>query len=206
MKASKLAALVASHICHELISPVSSFKLVQDSLNDPDMREHVEELIRSASLTVEYKLTFLRYALGSVGMQNGFADLHEARGLCQNYMKGFRADLEWDHTPEITTYAQVRLVMNMIMIASAALPRGGMVTVTSEKIGDKVELKVVGKGARVLLPEEKRASLNGIEPEGGWTAKTIQPYFARVCAEEIDAVIELTDSEGEISLKCVTPE
>lgn len=206
MEASKLAALLASHICHELVSPVSSFKLVQDSLNDPDMREYVEDLIRSSSLTLEYKLTFLRYALGSVGMQNGYADLHEARGLSQNYMKGFRADLEWGETPEITNFAQVRLVMNMMMIASAAMPRGGLVTISSEKVGDRVLLKVDGKGPRVLLNQERKDALNGVEPEGGWIAKTIQPYFARVCAQELDTIIELSDGEGEISLRCSTPE
>ncbi|ACT57846.1 histidine phosphotransferase family protein [Hirschia baltica] len=206
MEASKLAALLASHICHELVSPVSSFKLVQDSLNDPDMREYVEDLIRSSSETLEYKLTFLRYALGSVGMQDGYADLHEARSLCQNYMKGFRADLEWNDTPEITNFAQVRLVMNMMMIATSAMPRGGMISVTSEKVGDKVILKVEGKGPRVVLNEERRDSLNGVEPEGGWIAKNIQPYFARECAREIGAIIELATAEEEISLKCSTPE
>ncbi len=131
MEASKLAALLASHICHELVSPVSSFKLVQDSLNDPDMREYVEDLIRSSSETLEYKLTFLRYALGSVGMQDGYADLNEARTLCLNYMKGYRSELQWGNTPEITSFAQVRLVMNMMMIVSAAMPRGGDVVISS---------------------------------------------------------------------------
>ncbi len=204
MEASKLAALVASHICHELVSPVSSFKLVQDSLNDPDMREHVQELIRSASETVEYKLTFLRYALGSVGMQDGYADLHEARGLCQNYMKGFRADLTWGETPEITSYAQVRLAMNMMMIASSSMPKGGMIEILSEKVGDRVVLKVEGNGPRILFNEDRQNSFNGKEPESGWTAKVIQPYFARVCAEEIDTKIEFSMSESKISLTCST--
>jgi len=206
MEASKLAALLASHICHELVSPVSSFKLVQDSLNDPDMREYVEDLIRSSSETLEYKLTFLRYALGSVGMQDGYADLNEARTLCLNYMKGYRSELQWGNTPEITSFAQVRLVMNMMMIVSAAMPRGGDVVISSEKVGDKVVLKVEGKGPRVLLNQERRDALNGVEPEGGWIAKVIQPYFARECAREVETSIEMTEAEGEISLTCATPE
>jgi len=205
MQASKLAALLASHICHELVSPVSSFRLVQDSLGDPDMREHVEELIKSASKSIEAKLTFLRYALGSVGMQAGFADLHEARNLSTNYMEGFRANLEWGETPEITSYAQVRLAMNMMMIATSALPRGGVVKITSDSQGDKSLITVSGEGPRIILPQEKKDSLNGVEPEGGWVAKSIQPYFAKVCAEEIDTVIELAETESSLTLTVLTP-
>jgi histidine phosphotransferase ChpT len=187
------------------VSPVSSFRLVQDSLGDPDMREHVEELIRSASKSIEAKLTFLRYALGSVGMQAGYADLHEAKNLCSAYMEGFRADLEWGDTPEIQSYAQVRLAMNLMMIATSALPRGGLVKITSEAQGDKSLITVTGEGPRILLPQEKKDSLNGVEPEGGWVAKAIQPYFAKVCAEEIDTSIDLTEAEGSLTLTVLTP-
>ncbi len=201
MEASKLAALLASHICHELVSPVSSFKLVQDSLGDPDMRDHAEELIKSSSATLEYKLTFLRYAFGSIGLQAGYADLNEAKELCTNYMRGFRADLDWQVGTEVTTYNQVRLLMNMLLITVSGMPRGGMITLSSVPMGDKVMLRASGQGPRARVNDQMLSALNGKEPEGGWMAKVIQPYFTKVIAEELNANVEIELAEDKIELK-----
>lgn len=206
MDAAKLAALVSSRICHDLVSPVSSLSMVLGALSDPDMGAQAESVIGSAAKSIEQKLTFLRYAMGSVGLQAGAADMHEARGLIDGYLSGYKSEMDWKVTAPLS-YAQSRLLMNMVMLAIAGMARGGVITVDAQANGSDIVLSVVGEGKRAGLSNDLKMSLNGQEPEGGWQAKIIQPYFARLIAAELGTQIDLTEEaisedQARIRLNC----
>ena len=206
MDAAKLAALVSSRICHDLVSPVSSLSMVLGALNDPDMGSQAESVIGSAAKSIEQKLTFLRYAMGSVGLQSGAADMHEAKGLIDGYLSGYKSELDWKVTAPLS-YAQTRLLMNMVMLAAAGMARGGVISADAQVDGGNIALDVVGVGKRAGLSNDLKMSLNGQEPEGGWQAKIIQPYFARLIAAELGGEIALeeaaiSDEQSQITLNC----
>ncbi|MEO1787932.1 MAG: hypothetical protein AAFR41_13050, partial [Pseudomonadota bacterium] len=76
-----LSAYVASRICHDLVSPVSSVTSALDLINDPndtEMRAQAEQLLHKGATDAAVRIEFLRYAYGSMGLSDGAADIHEA--------------------------------------------------------------------------------------------------------------------------------
>ncbi|MEM8920057.1 MAG: histidine phosphotransferase family protein, partial [Pseudomonadota bacterium] len=172
MEASKLAALLASRICHDLVSPVSSLTTGVDLLNDEmGMRDQAEQLLRSGVETTTSKLTFLRYAFGSVGLQEGAADLHDAKELFSSYFNDLKADLDWRVGGDPLSFGEVRLLMNLAIIVGEGLAWGGTVAVSAEREGDTRVLMARGEADRVDLKAAVSSALAGDEPEGGWTAR-----------------------------------
>ena len=69
------ASMLASRLCHDLLSPVGAFanglELLADE-KDPAMRERCFELLEQSARTSANKLKFFRLAFGSAG---GFGEL-----------------------------------------------------------------------------------------------------------------------------------
>ncbi|HSG95212.1 MAG TPA: histidine phosphotransferase, partial [Afifellaceae bacterium] len=66
----ELAALVASRVCHDIISPVGAITNgleVLDEERDESMREFAMDLIRRSATQASAKLQFARLAFGASG-------------------------------------------------------------------------------------------------------------------------------------------
>ena len=80
----KLAALMCSKVCHDLISPVGALSngvevLAED--NDPEMREHAMMLLENSAAQAAAKLKFARLAYGSSGSRGTQIDLDDNNQL-----------------------------------------------------------------------------------------------------------------------------
>lgn len=81
-----LSAYIASRICHDLVSSVSSITNALDFMNEPqesEMRGQAEKLLHDGAESAASKLKFLRYAFGSAGLSKGAADIHEAKQITE---------------------------------------------------------------------------------------------------------------------------
>ena len=76
-----LAALIASRVCHDIISPVGAINnglevLAED--NNEEMREFAMDLIRKSARQASAKLQFARLAFGAAGSAGASIDLGDA--------------------------------------------------------------------------------------------------------------------------------
>ena len=95
----KLAALMCSKICHDLISPVGALsngiEVLADD-DDPEMREHAMTLLETSAAQATAKLKFARLAYGSSGSKGIEIDLREAEAAIRELLGGKKINIRWE--------------------------------------------------------------------------------------------------------------
>lgn len=187
---SRLASYVASRICHDVASPLTSMlqsmELLFDDSLGPAMKAEGEKALRTGLATLEAKLRFTRFAHGSqiVSINDNLCSVGEAKDLfVKLFATNSRTELVWQVETQRITNRQMRLLMNMALIMIDPAARGKCL-VTAREDGDKLVLDVEALGQFSKLKEEVLDALSGKEPGGGWGGGAIQPFFTRVLAEE----------------------
>jgi len=200
VSALELAALMCSRVCHDVISPVGAItnglEVLADD-DDPEMKAHAMELITKSAAQASAKLQFARLCFGAAGSASAELDLQDAKTVAEGLMMGERAALAWEAPAATIGKDYVKLLLNMVLIGMAAIPRGGEVAVTVEGDLAKPTLRVRSTGQAARVPEETAKFLGGRDPDRFLDARAAQPYFtglvARSLGLSIDARMENED-------------
>src|SRR5262249_61674330 len=132
----ELAALISSRICHDVISPVGAIANGLEMLGeeqDEAMREQTMELIRKSARQASAKLQFARLAFGAAGSAHAEIDLRGAEKVARDFVQGAKHALNW-HGPVATLPKnKVKLLLNLVALGVAGLPRGGGREVRSKR-------------------------------------------------------------------------
>ena len=199
---SRLAAFIASRICHDLISPVASVNSALELLadpGDPDMKAEAQQLLESGAASAAARIQLLRYAFGSAGLSDSGADRHEVKQTVEAFMASHKPSVEWDIQTEHFSYGHARVLMNLVIMATAAVPRGGVVSLKVANVGDTLTVSASARGPRANLTEFTRAAIDGGTPEEGWSARTIQPLFARMVIDDLGGKLSVSEAEENIT-------
>ena len=177
-----LAALLCSRVCHDVISPVGAIANGLELIDDPEMdaetKETALDMVRSSAKTAAAKLKFCRIAFGAAGSAGALIDMGEAGEIAKAFVGSEKAKLEWNAPRENRPKQQVKLVLNMMLMAMAAIPRGGLGTVTLE--GHTFQVRAAGDRAKV--PDAMAQVLDGTMELTGLDARLVQPYYAKQLA------------------------
>ena len=181
-----LAALLASRVCHDIISPVGALANGLEVLEEDqgeEMREFAMELITKSAKSASAKLKFSRLAFGASGSAGAAIDTGEAEEVVGLFMEGEKADYTWQGTRSLVPKNRVKLLLNLVLISLGAIPRGGTVAVTIDGEGETATFSLRCTGPKARVPGEFVDMLNGTL-EGVMTAHAIQPYYAILLAQE----------------------
>lgn len=194
-----LGALLCSRVCHDIISPVGAIingLEVLDEDNGEEMREFAFSLIRKSARQASAKLQFARLAFGAAGSAGAEIDLADAEKVARGYMEGEKAEFAWEAPRVLMHKNLVKLLLNLVLLAATAIPRGGLVKVVVEgSTPPKFVLRSSGPSARVPPAFEKLVpgQLEGIVVD----ATAVQAYYAgalaRVCNMQITAKLDGAD-------------
>jgi histidine phosphotransferase ChpT len=183
LSAADLAALLSSRLCHDIISPVfgiqSGLELLDDMPNDPESMDLVRKSLKSAVA----KLQFARVAFGAAGSQTAMIDLNDAKTVATGYMDHEKAALVWEGEPGYVAKNFAKIVLNLVILASASISRGGEVRVVIESM-DPPRATVRASGDRVRMQPRLIALLNGEASSEAMDAQAIQPYYTLFLAKE----------------------
>ena len=199
---SRLAAFIASRICHDLISPVASVNSALELLDEPgdaDMKAQAEQLLQNGAESAGARIQLLRYAFGSAGLSDTAADRHEVRQIIEGFMKGHKPSVEWEIDTDYFSCGHARVLMNLVILATAAIPRGGVVSLQVRNETDGLTVSAEAKGPKARLADFVESAFGGSTPEEGWSARTIQPLFATMVVQDLGGSITATGAE-----ECVT--
>ena len=121
-----LAALLCSRVCHDVISPVGAIvnglEVLEDE-KDQDMRTFALDLIKKSARTASARLQFCRLAFGAAGSAGAAIDTGDAENVARGLIADERTKLEWNAPRILLPKNKVKLVLNMCLIAAAAVPR-----------------------------------------------------------------------------------
>lgn len=191
-----LAALLCSRVCHDVISPVGAIANGLELIDDPDMDAETKEtalsMVRSSARTASAKLKFCRIAFGAAGSAGALIDMGEAGETAKAFVGEEKVRLDWLAPRENRPKQQVKLALNMMLMAMAGIPRGGVVTVNAE--GDVFTARAHGDRAKV--PEAIAQVVEGTADLTTLDARLVQPYYAKQLAQSAGLTLTM-DMDGD---------
>jgi histidine phosphotransferase ChpT len=211
LKATDLAAMLCSRVCHDLINPVGAIGNGLEVLADPTqtaMIDGAQDLIANSAKHARAKLEFARLAYGASSTAGTDFDTRECERVARLLFEIEKADLDWQVPLILLPKHKAKLLMNMLLIASTAVPRGGVVK--AEVTGSTGEEAFVftassdpEKRQRTLMPAGAEGLLSGA-PEDGVDARGIQPFYTGILARMTDMELKIGIEDG-VFLFSATP-
>ena len=194
-----LAALLCSRVCHDLISPVGAIanglEVMEDG-KDEETSKFAMDLIKKSAKTASAKLQFCRIAFGAAGSAGAQIDTGDAEKVTRGLMEDEKTKIAWNLPRVLLAKNRVKLLLNMMLLAAQAIPRGGQLTVDPIGEGDAVGFKVTSTGANAKVPQSIPPLLAGGSAEHPIDAHAIQPFYTGLLARACGLTVTLAP-EGE---------
>ncbi len=211
----KVSQLVVSRICHDLAGSVSAVNAGVELIKDGDGtldQESISLIDASAGQSVR-KLSFFRIVFGSGGGADGTISLGELRDLSQNYIEGSKVGLDWPKQSDVNN-ADYRININegkvllaIMLMATDALPRGGVISVGIYHPEGGIGFAVVATGDRASLGPEVEAAMSPDINIEDLTARTVHAHFTKLLVGSLDGELEYSrETPGEIRLAAIIPQ
>ena len=146
IEALDLAALLCSRVCHDLISPVGAIVNgleVLEEDKDEETKKFALDLIKKSASTASAKLQFCRIAFGAAGSAGAQIDIGDAEKVARGFLEDDKTKIAWNLPRLLLPKNRVKLLLNMLLIAGQAIPRGGQLTVDPVGEGDAMGFKVM---------------------------------------------------------------
>lgn len=191
--------MLCTRFCHDIIGPMGAVSNGAEFLREemPNLQSQALDLIETSGKEAVARVQFYRQAYG-LGNKGGSASLTEAKELSANFFTGSKIALIWedkytDMAPVNITEAEKKLILNLIIIISGTLIRGGKLSFAIDD--SKFELKAEGKGAQLDAGIE--SVLSGSTSE--LSPKLVQAIYTQKLLEQANAKIAITKATDAIT-------
>ncbi len=191
-----LAALLCSRVCHDLISPVGAIVNgveVLEEDNDEETRNFALDLIKKSARSASARLQFCRLAFGAAGSAGAQIDTGDAEKVTRGLIEDDKIKITWNLPRELRPKNQVKLLLNMLLVAAGAIPRGGTLTVDPVESSPGFRIAAVGLNARVT---PTTVELLAGAPGQTVDAHGIQPFYTGILARDCGLTVSAA-AEGE---------
>lgn len=200
LSATDLGALLCSRVCHDIISPVGAINNGLELLDEGGADEDAMQLIRASAVNASARLQFARIAFGAAGSAGMQIDTGDAQAVATAFIRNEKPDLEWIGTRALLPKNKVKLLLNLLLVANAAIPRGGKLTVRLEDVETEPRFEIRAHGPMVRVPPKFLELHGGRTPEDGIDAHSVQFYYTLLLARETGLEIAIRASAEEILL------
>ena len=194
-----LAALLCSRICHDLISPtgaiVNGLEVLEEG-KDEETKTFAMELIKKSARTASARLQFCRIAFGAGGSAGAQIDTGDAETMARGFIEDDKVKLTWNVPRVLLGKNRVKLLLNMLVVASGAIPRGGALTVDPIGSGETTGFKITASGLNARIPQHVPGLLEGQSESGTVDAHAIQPFYTGLLAKACGLGVTLA-AEGD---------
>jgi histidine phosphotransferase ChpT len=199
----ELAALIASRVCHDIISPVGAVVNgleVLEEEQDESMREFAQDLVRKSARQASAKLQFCRLAFGASGGAGAEIDMVEAGRCAAALLEREKAELDWQVQTPLLPKSEAKLLLNLLLVALNSVARGGRITVMASREAGETVMRVVAEGDRAKLPAGVREVIAEGAMPNPLDAHAVQPLYAALLAKQATMGITATQEENRVIL------
>ncbi|AWK89221.1 histidine phosphotransferase family protein [Azospirillum thermophilum] len=192
----RVLELLASRICHDLVSPVGAIRNGLELIEEMEDEEsggggagflgEAVKLIEHSSSQADRRLRVFRLAYGLGGRdQRGFG---EARAAAAGWLDGGRTSLDWPAGVPGEGIAQrrgaVKVLLNVVLLAEEALTHGGTITVAGTGTEESASLTVTADGRPGSLRPEVAEALTGMVAAADLSPRSVHAYVTGRLAED----------------------
>ncbi|RMB36191.1 histidine phosphotransferase ChpT [Sphingomonas sp. PP-F2F-G114-C0414] len=191
------ASLLCSRLCHDLLSPVGALnnglELLADE-TDPAMRDRCMELLHDSARVSASKLKFFRLAFGAAGGFGEAVDTREARSAIEGLVaENKRITFVWAVETSAMPKSAVKVLLNLVLVATEALVRGGTMEVGGEHNEGQLEIVVKIEGAKIVLDPEIRRTLVEGEGQHSVTPRAAAAYLINTLVQEAGGTVIVSE-------------
>lgn len=180
-----LAALLCSRVCHDVISPVGAIvnglEVLEDD-QDESMRTFALDLIGKSARQASARLKFARIAFGAAGSAGASIDVADAESVSRGMFSDEKTKLTWSAPQALFPKNKVKLLLNLVMVATSAIPRGGVIDVSVVGDGEAPTLTLKATGPHARIPPHVEELIAGSPESGTVDAHAILPFYAGLVA------------------------
>jgi histidine phosphotransferase ChpT len=200
LSAPDLAALLCSRVCHDIISPVGAINNGLELLDEGGADEDAMALIRQSARTASARLQFARIAFGAAGSAGMQIDTGDAASVAAAFFANEKPELEWNGARALLPKNDVKLLLNLVMVAAGAIPRGGRLTVDLADLETSPRFTIKATGPMVRVPPKFLEMHSGTKPEEPIDAHAVQPYYTLLLAREAGRTISIRATADDVTL------
>ena len=200
LSAPDLAALLCSRVCHDIISPVGAINNGLELLDEGGADEDAMNLIRASAINASARLQFARIAFGAAGSAGMQIDTGDAQTVAAAFINNEKPELEWVGARALLPKNQVKLLLNLLLVANAAIPRGGKLRVSLENLDTAPAFTITAQGPMLRVPPKFLELHSGNKPEEAVDAHTVQFYYTLLLSRETGMQINIRATAEEIIL------
>ena len=200
LSAPDLAALLCSRVCHDIISPVGAINNGLELLDEGGADEDAMNLIRASARNASARLQFARIAFGAAGSAGMQIDTGDAEAVATAFIRNEKPDLVWNGRRALLPKNKVKLLLNLILVAIGAIPRGGTIKVTLDDVETEPKFQLAASGPMMRVPPKFLELHSGQAPEEAIDAHSVQPYYTLLLAREAGMTISIRADAEEIVL------
>ncbi len=209
----ELASLLASRLCHDLLSPVGAMSNGLELLaeeKDPEMRKRCMELLEQSAKTSADKLKFFRLAFGAAGGFGELVPVEEPRALIDALVStNGRITVNWALGAPSLPKAAVKVLLNLALIGIDALVRGGTLDVGAELRsadgGSASEIVIRATGPKIAFDPVIGRALDGTLAAGELSSRTVPAAMIQQLAASRGGGLQFALSDDALVMGAVLP-
>ncbi len=185
----RVAELLASRLCHDLVGPIGAVNNGMELLEDEDlgMSDDAIQLSANSARQAANILQFYRLAYGMAGgrIDDGLGGLRE---LATGFLASSKTTLDWstvEQPAEDMPEGLGKLLLNVLVLGEECLPRGGTLSVSLAEGSAGLEVAVTAQGTGARLREESQLVLIDDMAIDELTPRNVHGYFTRLLAQRM---------------------
>lgn len=196
----KILELLASKICHDLVSPVGAINNGVELIEDigGDVTEEAMKLIGDSAGQAARRLRLFRLIYGRAGSESTLT-FKEARATIEATLAHTKIQLSFEDEslPEelMDTPGVLKVLLNTILLAEEALIYGGTILVGHAKAPFIGGVTVKASGREAHLGEQSMAALKGEADTESVTPRSVHAYLSRQFMECFHFKFAVNESE-----------
>lgn len=205
----RVLELLASRVCHDLISPIGAVGNGLELLEDagPEMSGDALQLSVNCVRRASALLEFFRMAYGAAGSDSGLK-WDAAKPLAVGLLEGAKTSVAWSPVPVGLNEPKgsAKLALNLVLLGTEMLPRGGEIAVGLQAAGSRLAVTAIANGRDARIPEEIAAAiLADAAAAPALTAKSVHAFFTARLAEAYGGRLEAAVQAPAVRLTVALP-
>jgi histidine phosphotransferase ChpT len=201
-KSASVIELLASRICHDLVSPVGAInngvEFMEEMGEDPEQRKEALGLIQHSASQASAKLMAFRIAYGAGGRDPNVKPEDVQKAFSQLIAADGKITQAWDPHgnlgPKPLPYAFCKMLMAGLMLAAETLVKGGFVMV---RPGEGNQTLIIAEGEGILLRDNVEAALRQDIATEDLDPRLVHPYAISVIAEHYGYTLRIKDRKDD---------